>query len=49
MSVREANQSVVFDAVGLAPAMALTQIPYVDDMRAECIDNCFEAVQACEW
>jgi hypothetical protein len=39
----------VFDEIGLAPAMALTQIPYVNDMRAECIDNCFEAVQACEW
>ncbi len=31
--------------------MALTQIDHVEenDRMAECIDNCFEAAQACEW
>lgn len=31
--------------------MALTQIDHVseNDRMAECIDNCFEAAQACEW
>ncbi|ELY64202.1 four-helix bundle copper-binding protein [Natronococcus jeotgali] len=29
--------------------MALTQIDHMDDEMAECTDNCFEAVQACEW
>jgi hypothetical protein len=31
--------------------MALTQIDHVDgnDRMAECIDNCLDAVQACEW
>lgn len=31
--------------------MALTQIEAVsqNDQMAECIDNCFEAAQACEW
>ncbi len=31
--------------------MALEQIEYVsgDDRTAECIDNCFEAAQVCEW
>ena len=31
--------------------MALTRIDHIseNDRMAECIDNCFEAVQACEW
>ena len=31
--------------------MALTEIDHVaaDGQMAECIDNCFEAAQACEW
>lgn len=31
--------------------MALTQIDRVEqnDQMADCIDNCFEAAQACEW
>ena len=29
--------------------MALTEIDHVSDEMAECIDNCFEAAQACEW
>ncbi|WP_226022947.1 four-helix bundle copper-binding protein [Halomicrobium salinisoli] len=31
--------------------MALTEIPHVgeNDQMAECIDNCLEATQACEW
>jgi len=31
--------------------MALQQIDYVSesDRMSECIDNCFEATQACEW
>lgn len=31
--------------------MALTQIDHVseNELMAECIDNCFEAAQACEW
>ena len=29
-------------------AMALTEIDHLTDEMAECIDNCFEAAQACE-
>lgn len=29
--------------------MALTQIDHVEGTMADCIDNCFNAAQACEW
>jgi hypothetical protein len=29
--------------------MALTQIDHVEGTMEECIDNCLEAAQACEW
>jgi Domain of Unknown Function (DUF326) len=29
--------------------MALTQIDHVEGTTADCIDNCLEAAQACEW
>ncbi|ADJ13611.1 four-helix bundle copper-binding protein [Halalkalicoccus jeotgali] len=29
--------------------MALTEIDHLDDEMAECMDNCLEATQACEW
>lgn len=29
--------------------MALTQIDHVEGTIADCIDNCFNAAQACEW
>ncbi|MWV40318.1 four-helix bundle copper-binding protein [Natrialba sp. INN-245] len=29
--------------------MALQQIDHVDDRMQECIDNCLEAAQVCEW
>ena len=29
--------------------MALTQIDHVEGTMADCIDNCLEAAQACEW
>ena len=29
--------------------MALTEIRHADDEMQNCIDNCLEAVQACEW
>ena len=34
-----------------ARAMALTEIAHIDedDRMADCIDNCLEAAQACEW
>ena len=29
--------------------MALQQIQHLSDEMQECVDNCFEAAQACEW
>jgi hypothetical protein len=29
--------------------MALTEISHLDDEMADCVDNCWDAVQACEW
>lgn len=29
--------------------MALQEIDHLDDEMQECVDNCFEAAQACEW
>jgi hypothetical protein len=29
--------------------MALTEIDHPDDEMVECMDNCLEAAQACEW
>ncbi|WP_458206073.1 four-helix bundle copper-binding protein [Haladaptatus sp. NG-SE-30] len=29
--------------------MAVTQIDHLNDEQSDCIDNCFEAAQVCEW
>ncbi|WP_227375736.1 four-helix bundle copper-binding protein [Haladaptatus halobius] len=29
--------------------MALQEIDHLSDEMADCVDNCFEAAQACEW